>query len=74
MPYKCKGKCDHEKSSNGGRHPFANTFAGGRKMCSVCMKYIKTEVLRCYCCKTKLRAKPTRSKSRAKRLESVVRY
>lgn len=70
MPYVCKGKCDHEKSSNGGRH----TFEGGNKMCSTCHKYIKTEELRCYCCKVKLRVKPTRSKSRRKRLETVVRY
>jgi rRNA maturation endonuclease Nob1 len=70
MPYKCKGKCDNEKSSNGGR----NAFTDGRKMCSVCMKYIKTDELHCYCCGVKMRIKATRSKSRAKRLENVVRY
>ena len=70
MPYKCKGKCDNEKSGNGGR----GALKDGRKMCSMCHKYIKTEVLRCYCCKAKFRVKPTSSKYRAKRLETVVRY
>ena len=70
MPYKCKGRCDHEKSSNGGR----DAFKDGRKMCTICMKYIKTEEIRCYCCGVKLRVKPTRSKARAKRLETVARY
>lgn len=71
MPYTCKGKCDHEKSSNGGRY---TSFVDGNRMCSICRRYIRTEELRCYCCGVKLRVKPTRSKARAKRLEMVVRY
>lgn len=70
MSCRCKGKCSKEKESNGGR----GIFEDGNKMCSVCMVYIKTNELRCYCCKSKLRTKPTRSKSRHKRLELIVRY
>ncbi len=62
--------CRDEVEISGRRRPYEN----GYKRCDVCCKHIKTDVLRCYCCGVKMRGKATRSKSRAKRLETVVRY
>ena len=66
MAPRCTGLCDNEKSHT--KHPYTN----GYRRCSTCIKFIKTEQLRCFCCSTKLRRFAYKPACRKKRV--VVRY
>lgn len=64
----CMDKCRNEQNISGKCKPYDNGF----RRCTMCNIYIKTDELRCYCCKLPLRTVSYRS--RAKRLRVVVRY
>lgn len=62
MAAQCMGLCDSEKSADGIRYDL------GFKRCSVCYKKIKTEDVRCYCCKYPLRSKVRVSRYKGEKL------
>jgi hypothetical protein len=68
MAPKCSGLCDKEPKRM--RNPYSNGF----KRCSTCVKFVKSDELRCYCCQTKLRKYSHKGKCKKVKLEAVARY
>lgn len=63
----CKGKCHNERK---GKKVFYNR---GERRCSICEVNIKTEAVKCYCCRRALRTVPQAGKPRRDRIETKVR-
>jgi hypothetical protein len=63
----CKNICQRIKSKlSSGTLRYAN----GHKYCSICEVYMKTEELRCICCKARLRGNPRNLRSKLMYRES----
>jgi len=66
----CKDKCRFEKRKGGGKYLYRDGF----KICTVCVKAIKTNELRCYCCKSVFRVGAQANIYRQVRTMNCVRF
>ena len=60
MAPRCQDKCRHEKKVNTQSRPYTL----GYKRFTICDVYIKTTVLKCYCCNIRLRGKSLKYKKK----------
>lgn len=69
MPCECKGLCDTFKNTY--KKPGVVGYKEGRKRCKRCSYSMKTELLRCKCCKGLFKTKRTSGKNR--KLNKIMR-
>lgn len=62
MASRCHGLCDNELTADGVE------YALGWKVCKSCWIKVKTDSIRCYCCKYPLRTKRRKTKNSKKEL------